>query len=208
MVSKWKTENPEREKEILVWLTTGDQSFTELYNSLKAESSLGWSTQTLTLYLKKLVQEGCIKKVPRGKREIYQIVRDSPIVSAFLGRVRIKGYTNLNELSEVELLEMWLGSVKFNLINVVKGYTILGRGIKTLRSIGGGATLPTEKLLEEYMSDLLGVTQFYGRILVKGISSGGLDPDKVLVAIESMGWNKRGGSYAARRGAVRHVLEK
>ncbi len=181
MVSKWKTENPEREKEILVWLTTGDQSFTELYNSLKAESSMGWSTQTLTLYLKKLVQDGCVVKVPRGKREIYQIVRDNPIVSAFLGRVRIKGYIDLNQLSEGELLEEWLASVKFNLINVVKGYTIMGRGIKTLRSIGDGATLPTEKLLEEYMSDLLGVTQFYGRILVKGVSRGRLDPEKVLV---------------------------
>jgi len=189
MVSKkWKPENPEREKEILVWLTTGDQSFTELYNSLKAESSMGWSTQTLTIYLQSLVQKGCIKKVPRGKREIYQIVRDSPIVSAFLGRVRIKGYIDLEDICEGELLEEWLGSMKFTLVNVVKGYTIMGKGIKELKSIGDGASMPTSKLLEEYISDMLAVTQFYGRILVEGISRERLDPERVLGAIRSMGW--------------------
>lgn len=190
MSSVWKTENPERDKEILIWLTTGPQSFTELYDSLKAESSLGWSTQTLTLYLKKLVQEGCVAKVPRGKREIYRIVRDSPIVSEFLGRIRIRGRINLNELNEEELLEEWLGSVKFSLVNVVKGYTIKGRGIKVLKSISNGATLPTEKLLEEYLSDMLAVTQFYGRVLVEGVSSGRLDPEKVLETAGSMGWSK------------------
>lgn len=188
MVSIWKTENPERVKEILIWLTTGDQSFTELYNSLRAESSMGWSTQTLTLYLKKLVQEGCVTKVPRGKREIYRIVRDSPIVSEFLGRVRIKGQVNLNELSEGELLEEWLCSMKFTLVNVVRGYMIMGKGIKELKSIGDGASMSTSKLLEEYISDMLAVTQFYGRILVEGISSERLYPEKVLGAIRSMGW--------------------
>ena len=100
--------------------------------------------------------------------------------------------------------------MKFNLINVVKGYTTMGRGIKTLRSIGDGATLPTEKMLEEYLSDLLAVTQNYGRILMEGVSSGRLDPETVLSAIVSLGWNKREieSSYAARRGAVRAVLKK
>lgn len=126
-------------------------------------------------------------KVARGKREIYRIVRDNPAVSAFLGRVRIKGYLNLNELNEGELLEEWLSSMKFNLINVVRGYTIMGQGIKVLTSIGDGATLPTEKLLDEYLSDMLGLTQFYGRVLMKGVSSGRLDPDKLFGAIGSMG---------------------
>lgn len=190
MDSGWKTDNQDRIKEILVWLTKGDQSFTQLYNSMKAEGSMGWSRQTLNLYLQSLIQEGCVTKVPRGKREIYRIMRDSPIVSDFLGRVRIKGRINLNELDERELLEDWLSSVKFTLINVVRGYTIMGRGVKVLKSIGDGATLPTEKLLEEYLSDMLAVTHFYGRVLVEGVSSGRLDPDKVLDAVESMGWRR------------------
>ena len=109
MVSKkWKTDNPKRIKEILVWLVTKDQSFTELFNSLKAESSMGWSTQTLTVYLQSLIKKGCIVKVPKGRRKIYHLMPDNPIVSEFLGRVRIKGYINLLELKEKDLLEEWL----------------------------------------------------------------------------------------------------
>ena len=200
MSSAWKTENPEREKEILIWLTTGDQSFTELYNSLKAESSLGWSTQTLAVYLQSLVQKGCITKVPRGKREIYKILPDSPIVSEFLGRLRITGYTDFSQLSEEALLEEWLNSVKFNLFNVVNDYTTMGQGIKMLKSIGDVATLSTEKLLEEYLSDLLAVSQLFGRILVEGISSGRLDPDKMLNFLRSIEEDKESISLEKRGG--------
>ncbi len=178
MSEKWKAENPERQKEILMRLFRGDSSFTELYESLKS----GWARQTLSLYLKDLVGKHYIKKVPRGKRKIYSLERDNPHVNALLDRIIIRERVELKTLSEQEFLDIWIESLKFTLLNIIQCYMQIGEGDKELKSRGTGAMVPIENFLVGYISDLVEVCKYHGEFLAKGIKMGDLDPKMVWEA--------------------------
>ena len=180
--TKWRANDPKKQKAILMKLVERDRSFTELYDILGRGTGKGWARQTLTLYLNKLVQMKCIKKVPRvkgGKRKIYSLERDHPYVMELLGRLRIIGTIYLAELDERELLEHWLNSIRFAFVNVVGYYIAVGKGAEEVRSLGDGATLPIEKLLEEYLSDMVEVCQYGGEVLAERIRRGEFDLERV-----------------------------
>ncbi len=63
MSEKWKAGNIDRQKELLIKLSKGDSSFTELYESLKNS----WARETLNVYLKSLVTKQYIKRSLEGK---------------------------------------------------------------------------------------------------------------------------------------------
>ena len=178
MREKWKAGNPERQKEILIRLCRGDSSFTEIYKSLKG----GWSRQTLSLYLNDLVEKRDIKKVPRGKRMIYSLERNSPHVKELLGRIIIHERVELNTLSEQEFIDTWIESMKFSLLNLIQIYMQIGKGVKELRNIDTGVMVPIENFQVEYVSDLVGVCKYYGGHLAEGVKNGVFDSDLVWKA--------------------------
>ncbi len=175
----WKVDNPERRKTILMQLMSGEKRFTELYNAIKQESSVGWAKQTLNLYLKALVEEGCVKRVKIGKSVTYSLERDHPYIGQMLGNVLIHGRIELSKLDERSLIENWIGSIKFTLLNVIQDYMFIGRGKEELKSLSSDATLPIGHFLDEHLSDMSEVCRFYGRVLAKGIGDGSLDPERV-----------------------------
>jgi len=177
MSVKWKAENLDKQKEILIKLSRGDRGFTELYNSLKSS----WARETLNVYLKELVRKHYIRKVPRvsgGKRKIYHLERDHPHVKEILERIGIKELYTIK--SEVELLDDWVKSLKFSLINIIQCYMWIGEGFKELSSTGNGATIPIENLLSEHLSDLIETCKYHGEYLAEEIKIGTLDRTKVL----------------------------
>ena len=96
----WKPINRERRNTILTILLKSDMSFSEIQKNLKMRGG-EWSPNTLSLYLGGLVEDGCIRKVPRGKREIYRVLKGHPEVDALLERVIIvSGKIKLENLSE------------------------------------------------------------------------------------------------------------
>lgn len=169
MREKWKAGNIDRQKEILIRLSKGDRSFTELYESLKNS----WARETLNVYLKSLVRKHYIRKVPRGKRNIYSLERDHPDVKELLERVDIRELYKIK--SERELIDDWIESMKFSMLNLIQYYMQIGEGVKTLTSRGNGATVPIENFLGDYLSDLVEICKYYGEFLVVGIKMGDLD---------------------------------
>lgn len=179
MKERWRAENPERQKEVLMRLSRGDSSFTELYDYMKSS----WARQTLSLYLKDLVEKHYIKKVIRGKKRlIYSLNRENPKVAALLDRIIIHGRVELKTMSEQEVLDSWIESMKFSLLNVIQIYMTIGKGRKELTSTGTGETVPIETFLAEYMTDLLEVCRYHGEFLAKGIKMGDLDPKLIWEA--------------------------
>lgn len=175
----WKPENRERRNAILIILLEADRSFTEIIKSLKRNGE-EQSPRTLSLYLDGLIKDGCIEKTPRGKRQIYHVLKDSPEVAALLKRMIIlRGAIELPALNEKEHLDVWIESVKFALLNIFQCYLEMGKGKTEKRSRGTGAIVPIENLLSEQLADLVGVCRFYGVALVKGIEGGLLDTEKV-----------------------------
>ena len=136
MREKWNAGNIDRQKELLIKLSKGDSSFTELYESLKR----GWARETLNVYLKSLVRKQYIKRVPKvpgGSRMIYFLVRDHTDVKDILERVDLR---ELHEkMSERELLDDWIESMNFSLLNIIQTYMEMGMGEKKLISLGTGA---------------------------------------------------------------------
>ena len=128
MREKWNAGNIDRQKELLIKLSKGDSSFTELYESLKNS----WARETLNVYLKDLVRKHYIRKVPRGKRNIYSLERDHPDVKELLERVDIRELYKIK--SERELIDDWIESMKFSLLNLIQCYMQIGEGVKTLTS--------------------------------------------------------------------------
>ncbi len=185
MSSEWNPSNMERQKAILMKLWTGDHSFTELLKSLK-RGKMSWSRQTLTVYLQGMMEEGRIKQVPRGKRKIYALEKDSPFVRELLGRIRIRGMVELNGLNAKEFLAEWLSSLEFAFLNVIPYYIAVGRGVERVRSIAGGASLPMERLLAVSLSDMVEVCQFHGEVLSERIRRGELEPDRIWDAINQL----------------------
>lgn len=179
MRDMWKADTPERRKTILMQLMGGEKRFTELHSAIKQESRIGWAKQTLNLYLKALVEEGCVKRVKSGKSVTYSLERDHPYIGQMLGNVLIHGRIDLLELDERSLIEEWIGSIKFTLLNVIQYYMLIGKGKEELRNRSSGATMPIGHFLEEYLSDMFGVCRFYGKVLVKGIGDGSLDSERV-----------------------------
>ncbi len=154
-------------------------SFTEIKESLKRNGEKQ-SPRTLSLYLDGLTKDGCVEKVPRGKREIYHVLKDSPEVTALLKRfILLRGAIELPALSEKEHLDDWIGSVKFALLNIFQCYLEMGMGKREKKSRGTGAIVPIENLLNEYLVDLVDVCRFYGTALVRGIEGGLLDTEKI-----------------------------
>jgi len=175
----WRADTPERRKTILTQLMGGEKRFTDLHRAIKQESRVGWAKQTLNLYLKALVEEGCIKRVKSGKSVTYSLNRDHPYVGQVLGNVLVRGSIKLSELEEKSLIEEWIGSIKFNLLNILQDYMLLGTGKEELRSLSSGATTPISHFIEGHLSDISEICRFYGRVLAKGIENGKLDPEKV-----------------------------
>ena len=179
----WKPESRERRNTLLSILLKEDMGFIEILKKIKERTGEKWSTNTLSLYLDSLVENKCIVKVPRGKREIYRALKVSPEVSALLERrTIISGRIELKSLSEKELLDLWIESLKFVLLNVIQIYMVMGKGSKMLKSRGTGASITPEKLLGEYLSDLVEVCHSYGGFMADGIRVGNLDPDLVWAA--------------------------
>lgn len=174
---KWKAGNINRQKELLIKLSKGDRSFTELYESLKNS----WARETLNVYLKDLVRKHYIRKVPRGKRNIYSLERDHPDVKELLERVDIRELYKIK--SERELIDDWIESMKFSLLNLIQCYMQIGEGVKTLTSRGNGAAaIPIENVLGNYLSDLVEICKYYGEFLAEEIKIGDLDPKMVWEA--------------------------
>jgi len=173
MGEKWNAGNIDRQKELLIKLSKGDSSFTELYDSLKS----GWARETLNVYLKGLVTKKYIKKVPRGKRKIYSLERGHPYVKELLERVDIRELYKIK--SERELLDDWIESMKFSLLNLIQCYMQIGEDVKKPRSRGTEATVPIENFLAGYLSDLVEICKYYGEFLAVGIEMEDLDPKKV-----------------------------
>ena len=94
----------------------------------------------------------------------------------------MKGKTELKSLSEKALLDLWIESVKFALLNVFQIYMKMGEGHERLKSRGTGASIPIEKFLNEYIADLVLVCRSYGGFLVEGIKIGNLDPERIWEA--------------------------
>ena len=183
MRSKWSADNPDRQKSVLFLMSEGDKSFTDLYKNLHslahARRAKGWARQTLNLYLKELVKKGCVKRVQRGKREIYSLVKDHPYVMELLGRVRIGGRINLSQLDECDFIEDWINIMKFGLLNIIQDYLTIGRGYYELKKRGDGSILPIEQFIEDHFSDMSEICQFYGAVFAERISRGELDPQKI-----------------------------
>ena len=178
----WKPDNRERRKAIITILLEDDRSFTEIEKKLERNGEK-WSPNTLTLYLGGLVKDGCIKKIPRGKREIYRVLKGNPEVDALLKRLIIlRGAIELPALSEKEYLDVWIESVKFALLNIFQMYMEMGKGDTEKKSMGTGAMVPIEDLLSEHLADLVGVCRFYGVALASGIEGGLLDTEKIWEA--------------------------
>lgn len=177
----WKPENRERRKAIISILLEGDKGFSEIHRILTRNGKKkGWSPNTLSLYLDGLIEDKCIKKIYRGKRRIYHILKDSPEVVALLKRlILLRGAIELPALSEQEHLDVWIESVKFALLNIFQMYMEMGMGKTEKKSRGTGAIVPIENLLNEYLTDLVEVCRFYGLALARGIEGGLLDKDKV-----------------------------
>lgn len=185
-----KGKNPERRKAILSILLRGDRSFSEIDRDLTVNGKK-WSPSTLSLYLDGLIEDKCISKISRGKRPIYHILLDSPEVNSFInrlgiGRVIVRGRTELPGLSEAELLDNWIESLKFALLNFFKIYLAIGSGAKGFKSRGDGATVSREKFLDKHFLDLIDLCRVYGGELAKGVEEGRLDRDKVLEAISNI----------------------
>ncbi len=185
MSSEWNPSNMERQKAILLKLWTGDLSFTELLKSLR-RGKMSWSRQTLTVYLQGMMEEGRIKQVPRGKRKIYAVEKDSPFVAELLGRIKVRGKVELNSLNAREFLAEWLSSLEFAFLNLVPYYIAVGEGVERVKSIAGGASLPMEPFLAEYLSDLVEVCQFHGEVLSERIRRGELEPERMWDAINQL----------------------
>jgi len=168
--AKWNAGNRDRQKELLIKLSKGDRSFTELYVSLKNS----WARETLNVYLKGLVREGYIRKVPRGKRKIYSLERAHPYVIELLERVDIRDLYEI--ISERELIDDWIESMKFSLLNLIQYYIQEGEGVRTLKSWGNGIdTIPIEHYLSGHLSDLVEICKYYGEFLADGIKYGDLN---------------------------------
>lgn len=156
--------------------------FSEILENLKMNGE-SWSPRTLSLYLDGLEKDNCIRRVPRGKRKIYSVLKGHPEVDSIIGRrIIVSGRIELKSLSEKELLDSWIESIKFALLNIFQCYMEIGRGKKILRSIGNGKIIPIENLLGEYFSDLISVCHSYGGFLVDGIKRGNLEPEIVWKA--------------------------
>ncbi len=175
----WKPENRERRKAIISILLESDRSFSELHRIL-AMNEKKWSPNTLSLYLGGLIEDGCIKKVFRGKREIYHVMKDSPEVVAILKRlILLRGAIELPALNEKEHLGLWIESMNFALLNVFQCYMEMGMGEREKKSEGTGAIVPIENLLNEYLGDLVDVCRFYGTALVRGMAGRLLDTKEI-----------------------------
>ena len=172
----WKASDPEKRSRIVKQLIDGDKGFNEICGLV------GMGRQTLNIYLKYLVQEKCIKRVRHGKYVIYSLERDHPYVLSLTGRVQSLGRINLSSLDAEEFLTQWISSIEFAFLNVVQDYIQLGMGVTELRSVAGGPTRPVDSFLEEHLSDMSEVCQFYGEILSDRIRCGELEPEKMGIA--------------------------
>ncbi len=175
----WKPDNQERRDAILIILLGGDRGFTEIRKALEMNGEK-WDKRTLSKYLSGLLEDKCIKRIPRGKREIYRILKDSPEVVALLkSLILLRGAIELPALSEKEHLDVWIESVKFALLNIFQMYMEMGMGETEWKSRGTGAIVTIETLLNGYFADLVDGCRFYGVALARGIENGLLDKDKV-----------------------------
>ncbi len=95
----------------------------------------------------------------------------------------------MTELNEVELLNDWIESIKFALLNVFKTYLDIGGGATLFQSIDEGQQfyhVSREIFLDGYFLDLIEVCRVYGGELVMGVEEGRLDREKVLKEIDSI----------------------
>ena len=176
MRNVWNPVSNEKKKRIILKLFHGDMGFTELWESLR-RGTKGMAKQTLNIYLKELRQTGCVKNVQRGRWPIYSLVREHTYVDDLLKRV---GFEELVKIkSERELLDDWIESMKFSLLNLIQIYMQMGKGIEILTSLGNGAFINLENLRDEYLSDLIEICQYWGDFLADGIKIGNLDPEIV-----------------------------
>jgi len=188
----WTADDPAREAAIIRVLCEGDKGFMEIFNGLKL-GKRGWGRQTLNLYLKELTLKGCIRRVRRGKREIYSLDVNNPYVRKVIGRVRIRGRVELNRLNEGEYVSDWLNSIEFAFLNVMQDYVYIGRGQKQLKSLGDGRTVTVEDVLRSHLSDMVEVARIYGQLLAERIARGELDLEEL---------------WRIRDGRLRQILEQ
>ncbi len=172
----WSASDPEKRSRIIKQLIDGDKGFNEICDLV------GMGRQTLNVYLKYLVREKYIKRTRQGKSVIYSIERDHPYVLSLLNRVRILRKIKLSGLDAEEFLMQWIRSIEFAFLNVIQDYIQMGAGVTELKSRAGGHTRPIEKFLEEHLSDMSEVYQFYGEFLSDRIRRGEIEPEKMWTA--------------------------
>ncbi len=172
----WNPASKEKIKRILLKLFHGDMGFTELWESLR-RGTKGMAKQTLTLYLDMLLQTERIKHVQRGRWPIYSLVREHPYVIDLLKRAKIEELVKIK--SERELLDDWIETTKFSLLNIIQVYMLIGESARKTKSSVAGATTPFEKSLDGYFSDLVAICQYWGEFLADGIKIGNLDSEIV-----------------------------
>ena len=153
---------------ILQSLEEEGRSFTEL------RKKVGWARQTLDLYLKALMEKGCVERREQGRRVIYSLNHHSPYVMKMLrrGRTRMLRRVDLSMLYEEESVSMCLDSVNLSFLNILQDYMLMGEvseeSVKNMHSF-----------LEAHLSDLAEVTRNYGELMIDRIRSGSLKSEKI-----------------------------
>lgn len=179
---KWEND-PKRDRKIFRRLEDGSKTFGELLEILT------WARQTLTNYLKNLREKGCIEKKKRGRNVFYTLIRSHPYVRETLewtwspggADVRIHKRIELGKLDEEQFITSWLNSLKFNFLNVIQAYLLLGK--KTKESDQETESIKRIRtFLEESVSDLADTVSFNGEAMVKEIKLGILDPERIWEA--------------------------
>jgi DNA-binding HxlR family transcriptional regulator len=169
----WNAATELRKKQIIWLLDGGDKSFSELHRKLRSGKH-GWARATLTICLREMqYKEHSIKKEkkkPKGKREVYSLVKDHPQVAERLNWNLHIDPNLQQQLDEEGFIASWLNSLKFAFVALLNDLTILGQW-------------RDEKKLEDQMqSDIENFVEFLnfnGNILVERIRLGTLKPEKL-----------------------------
>jgi hypothetical protein len=180
--TSWWNNNPKLEAKIFRRLEDDSKTFGELLEMLR------WGPQTLTNYLKNLTQKGCMEKKKRGRSVSYTLIRSHPYVRQMLGwdwlpgaDVRIHKRVELDKLNEEQFIACWLHSIKFNFLNIIQAYMLLGKRAKESRQ----ETESIKKIrsfLEASVSDLADTASLNGEVMVKEIKLGILNPKRIWEA--------------------------
>jgi len=155
--------------------------FEELHNKL------GWSRQTVNLYLKALRKKGYIRLEEKGRRAINSLIRNNPDVARMLGwdrippDIRIRGRIELDKLDEEKFIEQWLNSVEFAFLNIIQDFMLIGE-----RSEEADDNKTIRRFLAAHTQDLVEAVTFLGEVMAKRVRLGTLKPQKIWGARNKM----------------------